>query len=234
MKFQKPRMLSENQYPDLSISQPALFKKLQDFVYPADNSYMSKYFEKTITFLKDKIKDKNSKKLSLNSIQFGEKLIFSRICAVGEDFKHKPFSTLIDTGAETSLIHTSIVEKYNIPYEPLSLTLCTPSGEDTDSVIGKCHMLFALHDKTGISRVYCANFVISKKLNNLDSILGSEFLFANNRTIKLNRQNLVMDSHIIPVYSDVNKCPNKCANPTDNNKFDASYIVCNHFLNNEI
>jgi hypothetical protein len=54
-------MLSENQYPDLSISQPALFKKLQDFVYPADNSYMSKYFEKTITFLKDKIRSKNSK-----------------------------------------------------------------------------------------------------------------------------------------------------------------------------
>jgi dUTPase len=227
-------MLSENQYPDLSISQPALFKKLQDFVYPADNSYMSKYFEKTITFLKDKIRSKNSKKLNLNSSSAGEKLIFSKICAVGKDLKHKPFSALIDTGAANSLIHTSIVEKYNIPYEPLSLKLCTASGVDTDSVIGKCHMLFALHDKTGISRVFCTNFVISKKLNKLDAILGAEFLFANDRTIMLNKQNLVIDSHIIPMYSDINECPNKCVNPVENNKFDTSYNMCDHFLDNNI
>ena len=69
-------------------------------------------------------------------------------------------------------------------------------------------MLFALHDKTGISRVFCTNFVISKKINKLDAIIGAEFLFANDRTIMLNKQNLVLDSHIIPMYSDVNECPN--------------------------
>ena len=46
MKFSKPRILLENNYPDLDISQPALLKRLVDeIIYPPENSSISDYID---------------------------------------------------------------------------------------------------------------------------------------------------------------------------------------------
>ena len=38
MKFQKPQILTENNYPDADISQPKLFTKLvHEVIYPPEN-----------------------------------------------------------------------------------------------------------------------------------------------------------------------------------------------------
>jgi hypothetical protein len=54
MKFPKPKHLTENEYPDLEISQPELIKHfVQDIVYPKENSPMCKYIEQTVLYLKE-------------------------------------------------------------------------------------------------------------------------------------------------------------------------------------
>jgi hypothetical protein len=80
MKFQKPRVLSENNYPDADISQPKLFKKLvNEVIYPPENSPLDKYIETTVSFLKEKIRLKN-KKVDVNLNNLGESLFFAKLC----------------------------------------------------------------------------------------------------------------------------------------------------------
>ena len=72
MKFQKPRILTENNYPDADISQPKLFKKLvHEVIYPPENSPLDKYIDTTVSFLKEKIRLKN-KKVDVNLSNLGE------------------------------------------------------------------------------------------------------------------------------------------------------------------
>ena len=74
MKFSKPRILLENNYPDLDISQPALLKRLVDkIIYPPENSSIAEYTDTTIVYLKNKLKDK-SNKIKINAIGLGDKL----------------------------------------------------------------------------------------------------------------------------------------------------------------
>ena len=135
MKFSKPRILLENNYPDLDISQPALLKRLVDeIIYPPENSSISDYIDTTIVYLKNKLKDK-AKKVNINAIGLGESLFFAKLCLTDNNNTHNAVRTLIDTGAANSLLHESIVQKYKIPNEPVSLRLCTANGfvEEYDS-----------------------------------------------------------------------------------------------------
>ena len=79
MKFSKPKILLENNYPDLEISQPDLIRKLiKEYVYPPEKSIFSEYYNSTIEFLKEKLRSRNKKvqvnlavmKSDLNSLKF--------------------------------------------------------------------------------------------------------------------------------------------------------------------
>jgi hypothetical protein len=72
MKFLKPKQLFENEYPDLSITQPELIKHfVQDIAYPQANSIMDKYITQTIDFMKSakkaRVDEKNKKKIKNNN-----------------------------------------------------------------------------------------------------------------------------------------------------------------------
>ena len=217
MKFQKPRVLSENNYPDADISQPKLFKKLvNEVIYPLENSPLDKYIETTVSFLKEKIRLKN-KKVDVNLTNLGESLFFAKLCLKDHN-THNAVRALIDTGAANSLLHESVVRKYNIKYEPASLRLCTANGFDDHAIIGKCHLQFVLHDSNNRHMTRCTNFIISKKLNNLECILGAEFLFSENKTITLDKNNLSINecniSFKTKIYSDDTfplNCTTMCA-----------------------
>ena len=52
MKFQKPRILTENNYPDIDLPQPVLFKKMiNEVIFPPENSPLDKYIDTTVSFL---------------------------------------------------------------------------------------------------------------------------------------------------------------------------------------
>ena len=214
MKFQKPRILTENNYPDADISQPELFKKLvHEVIYPPENSPLDKYIDTTVSFLKEKIRLKN-KKVDVNLSNLGESLFFAKICLTNKENTHNAVRALIDTGAANSLLHESIVRKYNIPYEPVSLRLCTANGFDDNAIVGKCHLQFILHDSNNRQTTRCTNFIVSKKLNDLECILGAEFLFSENKTITLDKHNLSINECNVPfktkIYSD-DTFPLNCA-----------------------
>ena len=62
MKFSKPKILLENNYPDLEISQPNLIRKLiKEYDYPPEKLILSEYYNSTIEFLKEKLRSKNKK-----------------------------------------------------------------------------------------------------------------------------------------------------------------------------
>ena len=48
MKFPKPRTLLKNEYPDLNINPPELYRKLiKEIVYPEPGSIRDRYLEET-------------------------------------------------------------------------------------------------------------------------------------------------------------------------------------------
>ena len=124
MKFQKPRILTENNYPDIDLPQPVLFKKMiKEVIFLLENSPLDKYIDTTVSFLKDKIRQKN-KKVDVNLSNLGESLFFAKLCLTNKNNSHDVVRALIDTGAANSLLHESVVRKYKVPYDPVSLRLC--------------------------------------------------------------------------------------------------------------
>ena len=156
-------------------------------------------------YLKNKLKDK-VKKVNINAIGLGESLFFAKLCLTDNNNTHNTVQALIDNGAANSLLHESIVQKYKIPYEPVSLRLCTANGFDDNAIIGKCHLKFIFHDSNNNQMARCTNFNISKKLNNLECILGAEFLFSDDKTITLDKNNLAIAekevSFVTKIFSD--------------------------------
>ena len=190
MKFAKPRVLIENVYPDMIISQPDLFKKfVLETVFPDSNSKMGKYLDSAISYLKEKQKAR-IKGVKINICELSTKLYFCSLCLKVNESDYKPISVLVDTGATNSLVHSSIVEKYGIKYEPLQLNLRTASGVDSEAILGICHLKFILHDVERHAFEYCTTFIVSTKLNNLSMILGAEFLFGEDKTLTLSEKNM--------------------------------------------
>ena len=143
MKFAKPRVLTENIYPDLDVSQPALFKKLSSIIYPEKNSHMDLYYDSTIQFIKEKLRNRSKKinsEIDVNNVIIENKLPFIIVCFNDNKGYHQSFNALVDTGAANSLMHISVAEILGIKYEPLNLKLCTASGEDSDSIVGRAYI----------------------------------------------------------------------------------------------
>ena len=233
MKFQKPRILIENNYPDIDLPQPVLFKKMiKEVIFPLENSPLDKYIDTTVSFLKDKIKQKN-KKVDVNLSNLGESLFFAKLCLTNKNNSHDVVRALIDTGAANSLLHESVVRKYKIPYDPVSLRLCTANGFDDNAIIGKCHLKFVLHGLNNKQMTRCTNFIISKKLNNLECILGAEFLFSEEKTITLDKSKLTINEKNISfqttIFSD-DTFPLNCQ-PNNNESID---LTCGSCENNPV
>jgi len=231
MKFPKPKLLTENEYPDLDKSHPKLLKELvQEIVHPAEGSKMSKYYETTVQFLKEQKKSRAKKALvrvtKAHARELGKQLHFVKCATWGKDpYSGVEFSALVDTGAANSLVHIAIVERLGLAYQPIKLTLCTATGRDETSIKGMIHLKFALKTRVGKTLVCCTNFIVTSKLNGLQSIIGAEFLFDDDRVQSISKDSLkfrVRDEELsVEIFADRNggnrEFPHLRANPHDRN-----------------
>ena len=119
-------------------------------------------------------------------------LYFTKICFKNKYGSHEAINALLDTGAANSLIHKSVARRLNLDFEPLSMRLCTASGFDNNAIIGKSQAQFILHSKNDNKMLCCTNFIITKKLNDLQAIFGAEFLFNENRTVMLQKNEITI------------------------------------------
>ena len=174
MKFPRPKTLVTNEYPDLKITQPALFADLvQNFEHPTPLSHMDSYISASIDFLKHEQKLKSSK-LHLHATRIGAELSFIYLTIPPLSDKNKMPYRYRMLKYYTTLIHS---RKLNISYKPFNIVISTASGESEDAVQGITHTNFTLYPADNPPKTCCTTIIISNQLNNLDMILGAEFLF---------------------------------------------------------
>ena len=192
MKFPKPRTLLKNEYPDLNINPPELYRKLiKEIVYPEQGSIRDRYLEETIKILKNKAKQK-VKAAKLNEIFINKDLYFIPVYIKNKlrNDQVEPIKSLLDTGAANSLIQSDIAKSLGIKYDPIQITLKTATGEDKDTVKGVAHQkIFAKTTKGKIVGT-CVNLIVTDKLNDLDMILGADFLFMNDKIRTISRNDI--------------------------------------------
>jgi hypothetical protein len=192
MKFPKPRVLLQNEYPDMHVNQPELYRKMvKEIIYPEHGSIKDRYLDETIKILKNKAKQK-VKAAKLNEIFINKELYFIPLYIKNKlrDNAAEPIQSLIDTGAANSLIQYDVAVSLGIKFDPVKITLKTATGEDSDTVQGICHQkVFA---KTTRGRIVgtCINLIVTKKLNDLDLILGADFLFMNDKIKSISKTEL--------------------------------------------
>ena len=76
MKFPKPINLLKNEFPDLTVVQPSIFKKVvSEIVYPEEDTKRDRYIEETVKTLKNRAKQK-AKAAKLNEIFINKELYF--------------------------------------------------------------------------------------------------------------------------------------------------------------
>jgi hypothetical protein len=180
MKFPKPRVLVQNEYPDLNVIQPELYRKMvKEIIYPEHGSIKDRYIDETIKILKNKAKQK-VRAAKLNEIFINKELYFIPLYIKNKlrDNAAEPIQSLIDTGAANSLIQYDVAMALGIKFDPVKITLKTATGEDSDTVQGICHQkIFAITSRGKIVGT-CVNLIVTKKLNDLDLILcRSRFSF---------------------------------------------------------
>jgi dUTPase len=239
MKFSRPRDLTLNSYPDYDKPQPQLIKELiHDIVYPKEGSRMQKYYQATVDFLKQQKRNrtaKESKKITRAYFsELGKKLYFVKCRTwIRHPAMSGEFRALIDTGASNSLIHTSVASRLGIEYQPAKMTLATATGLDSESVKGIAHLKFALLSKSGSAIHCCANFIVSSKLNGLQSIVGAEFLFDDDRVKSIGRTALTMTDgqtdYEVDIYPDTakgNQQMDQETSPNDNKEVNLLCQAC--------
>jgi hypothetical protein len=193
MKFPKPKKLTKNEYPDLLTPQPELFKELiNEIIYPKEGSARERYLKETIDTLKENSK-KKAKKLKLNQLFVNRKLYYINMCIQpGENVKGDTnINALVDTGAANSLIHMDIAKKFNLKYEKCRMTICTATGTDTESIKGIAHIKFRLKTTRNEIIETCANFIVTEKLNDLQCILGADFLMNSGKVTGVSPNSII-------------------------------------------
>jgi predicted aspartyl protease len=186
VKFPKPRTVINNEYPDLIISDPLL---LQTIIYssnPPIDSDHDKYIQRTIDYLKS---ERNKQQVSINYV-LGNKLCF--IPLIFEQSPH-PIQALIDTGATTSLMTLETAETLGLKVKPMSINLNTATGSSKTAIKGIAHAKFGLKDVKNKIHTFCTIFVISTNLNNMQAILGAEFLLDPTRVTSITGKEIVID-----------------------------------------
>ena len=164
MKFPKPRILLKNEYPDLSVNQPELYRKMiKEIVYPELGSIKDRYLDETIAILKKRAKQK-VKAAKLNEIFINQELYFIPLLIKNalNNNKPEPIQSLIDTGAANSLIQYDVAKALGLKFEPIKLTLKTATGEDSDTVQGSTPESFRKNNK-GKDNRYMREFDSNKK-----------------------------------------------------------------------
>ena len=212
MKFPKPKTLVTNEYPDNITPQPILLRNLvQEIIYPEDSSNMGKYIASTIEYIKsdksERAKKAKEKVVQVHFHELGKKLYFINISTAGtKPYKEIAFHALVDTGAANSLIHISVVQRLGLAYKPIKMVLATASGLDKTAIKGILHLKFALKTKGGKVILCCANFIVTERLNGLQSIIGAEFLMENDFVKSISKSELLLtegtQQHIVEVTAD--------------------------------
>ena len=213
MKFPRPRTLTVNPFPDLQEDEPTMYRKfIQDIVYAPTNSTMDMYYNSTIKYLKDRDKQKAAA-ARLNQASLGSKLYFIEIVFPPS---HRIVKALIDTGASNSLLHSSLAQELKIPMTPTKMRLATATGSSTDAITGVSHLTFRTNPNSAIQPEFCSQFIISNKLNNLQCILGAEFLLDSLKVNNISNQYLNVqyngNSTLIPI---INQDANESTNLTE-------------------
>ena len=173
-----------------------------DIIKPKHGSVYNQYLENTVEYIKQKDKEKVHKLKLYNTI-VGKKLFFVTITFPPSTV---PIQCLVDTGASNSLLHQSIVNKLDLPIKPTSMRMATATGTSTNIITGTSHLTFQMRDVTNNSQLHCTNFIITKKLNGMNCILGAEFLLDDTRVLSISRTHLVITDgtmkYCIPISSE--------------------------------
>ncbi len=113
---------------------------------------------------------------------------------------------LIDTGASNSLLHQSVIAKLNLPIQPTSMKMSTATGTSNDIITGTSHLTFQLIDHNGHEKRFCTNFIVTKKLNGMQCILGAEFLLDQTKVISISAAGIIVQKDdiksLIPMIAD--------------------------------
>ena len=76
MKFPKPRELLRNEYPDSDMTQPELIRLMvREIIHPAEDSEHMKFINKSVTYLKEQVREKN-RKVKVNRMSLNKSLYF--------------------------------------------------------------------------------------------------------------------------------------------------------------
>ena len=203
MKFPRPRKLEENGFPDLIEDQPTLLQNLvQKCIKPPENSSYDQFLDSTISFVKQKAKESLRNAKLFNTI-VGKKLYF---VMASFPASAELIPCLIDTGASNSLLHQSVIAKLNLPIQPTSMKMSTATGTSNDIITGTSHLTFQLIDHNGHEKRFCTNFIVTKKLNGMQCILGAEFLLDQTKVISISAAGIIVQKDdiksLIPMIAD--------------------------------
>ncbi len=80
------------------------------------------------------------------------------------------------------------------------ITLKTATGTDKDSIKGITHQKIYLTTTRGKIVSTCINLIISEKLNELDLILGADFLFMNEKIKAISKNDLTWHENADDTY----------------------------------
>ena len=212
MKFARPRKLLINEYPDVNISHPDMIRHMcQQVIFPESNSDLDKYLNTTITYLKkqksDRVKKAQEKITRVNLVELGRNLYFVMCkCSNKSVGKQQHVKALVDTGAANSLIHTSVINNLGIGYKPLKLTLATATGLDDNAVKGIAHMTFVLRTTDNKEIRCCTNFIVTSRLNELQCIIGAEFLMDRKEVTAISKDKITLqhdkNTYSIGIFPD--------------------------------
>jgi len=193
LKFPRPRILLENQYPDLTDDLPTVVKSIIKTVKPEENSDLDQYINSSIKFLKDQQRLKQS--IEVNQCIIGSNLYFIPITI---NQSEEVIPCLVDTGATNSLLHISVAKHLNLKLSPTNLRLVTATGESENAIQGIAHIDFNFLTDKKEKVTFCTSIIVSSQLNGLKAILGAEFLLDPERVHSITGSGLrIYDEHDI-------------------------------------
>jgi dUTPase len=203
LKFPRPRTLTINEYPDLVEDEPVLMQKLiTQLINPLKSTDMDEYIKSTISYIKGK-SDQNTKKTRLFNTKVGKKLFYVKITFPPSE---EEITCLVDTGASNSLLHHKIAERLQIEMQPTNMQMATATGTSSNIIMGTSHRTFRFTTSRNQPVEYCTNFIITRKLNGMQCILGAEFLLDENRVFAISASKLITlkhnYKHMIPIFSE--------------------------------
>jgi hypothetical protein len=86
------------------------------------------------------------------------------------------------------------------------MQMATATGTSSNIIMGTCHLTFQLTSNTGQNISYCTNFIVARKLNGMQCILGAEFLLDEQRVLSISATRIITQKmhtkYFIPIISE--------------------------------